>query len=48
MTTRVLSKRGTCCIVYNKIGVDEAVIFEPSNAMLKKIKALNKKGDKLI
>lgn len=46
MTTKVLSKKGTCCIVYNKTGIDEAVIFEPSGEMLKKIKTLVKKEDR--
>lgn len=42
MTTKVFSKKGAYCIVYNKTGIDEAVIFEPSQKMIKKIKTLIK------
>lgn len=45
MTTKAFSKAGTCCIVFNKTGVDEAVIFEPSEKMLSHIKNSKKKGD---
>lgn len=43
MTTKAFSKTGTCCIVYNKTGVNEAVIFEPSGEMLLYIKKQLKK-----
>lgn len=46
MTPRAFSKAGCCCIVYNKTGADEAVIFEPSGEMLAYIKKqLKKKED---
>ncbi|MGN0149949.1 MAG: hypothetical protein ACI4C7_06850 [Clostridia bacterium] len=45
MTTKAFSKKGTCSIVYNRTGIDEAVIIEPSNEMLKQIKTLMKKKD---
>ena len=45
MTTKAFSKAGTYCIVFNKTGIDEAVIFEPSDMMLSHIKNSKKKGD---
>lgn len=46
MTAKVFSKKGIYCIVYNKTGIDEAVLFEPSPEMIKQIKSLKKKKDK--
>lgn len=47
MTTKALSKAGTCCIVFNKTGIDEAVIFEPSKEMLKYIRQQLKKKEEI-
>lgn len=44
MTTKMLLKKGTYCIVFNKKGFDEAVIFEPSKEMVKYIKQQIKEG----
>ncbi len=46
MTPKIFSKKGTSCIVYNKSGFEEAVIFEPSREMMKSIEILmNNKDD---
>ncbi len=47
MTTKAFSKNGTCRIVFNKTGTDEAVIFEPSSEMLSYIKQQIKKKDEI-
>lgn len=44
MTTKAISKKGTYCIVFNKKGFDEAVIFEPSGEMAEYIKQQIKEG----
>lgn len=45
MTPRIFSKNGTTCIVYNKSGFEEAVVFEPSREMTKYIMTLMKNKD---